>query len=146
MSNKPFAMFALGAGFLAFATVGQAQNKPSSPGNTNAPIDSRAGASKKATGEVTSVDAKAGKLMVKTSSDNLNLEVQGSSAKKDLADIKVGDKVNVSYQDKGGMLIASSVTKASDGAASPARDNSSPRGNGSSTGSSTKDMGSSKNR
>jgi Cu/Ag efflux protein CusF len=135
MSNKPFTMFALGAGFLAFATVGQAQNIPSSPGKADAPMDSRAGSAKKATGEVTSVDAKTGKLMVKTSTDNLTLEVQGSSAKKHLADIKVGDKVNVSYQDKGGMLVASSVTKASDGASSPARDNSS-----------TRDMGSSKNR
>jgi hypothetical protein len=144
MSNKPFAMFALGAGFLAFATVGQAQNIPSSPSKADAPIDSRAGSSKKATGEVTSVDAKTGKLMVKTSTDNLSLEVQGSAAKKDLADIKVGDKVNVSYQDKGGMLVASSVTKSSAGTGSPARDSSSTRDSGSVT--KDKDMGSSKNR
>jgi hypothetical protein len=72
---------------------------------------------------VTSVDAKGGKLMVKTSTGELNLAVQENAAKNSLAGIKVGDKVNISYQEKGGMLVASSVSKASgsskDGMGSP---------------------------
>ena len=75
---------------------------------------------------MTSVDAKGGKLMVKTATEELNLDVQASAAKKSLTNIKVGDKVNVSYEDKGGMLVANSVSKASgsskNGMGSPSSD------------------------
>ncbi|HVO95585.1 MAG TPA: hypothetical protein VMT22_22200 [Terriglobales bacterium] len=112
MTNKIVASFAVGVGMLAFAAVSQGQNMPSSPGKMDAPMETKANAAKKASGEVTSVDAKTGKLAVKTSTDELNLDVQGSAAKKNLANIKVGDRVNVSYQDKNGTLVANSVSKA----------------------------------
>ena len=136
MRKTIFTSFAVGVGMLAFAAMGQAQNIPSSPGKADAPMDSKSASAKRANGEVTSVDAKAGKLMVKTSTEELNLDVQGSTAKQSLANIKVGDKVNVSFQDKGGMLVATSVRKASEaddaGKASPGKDrkgSSSTKGN-----------------
>ena len=132
MTRKIVSSFAAAIGMLAFAAVGQAQNMPSSPGKMNtpkadAPMKSKASSAKKATGEVTSIDAKTGKLMVRTSTDELDLDVQGTAAKKNLANIKVGDKVNVSYRDKDGTLVASSISKASsnpkDGMASSSKDN-----------------------
>jgi hypothetical protein len=127
MRKAVITSFAVGVGMLAFAAMGQTQNLPSSPGKADAPMDSKSASAKQANGEVTSVDAKAGKLMVKTTTEELNLEVQGSTAKNSLADIKVGDKVNVSFQDKGGMLVATSVRKASEasdaGKASTGKDN-----------------------
>ena len=114
MTKQILTSMALGAGILAFAVAGQSQTTPSSPGKSDAPMarESKSGATKKASGEVTSVDAKTGKVSVKTSTQELDLEVQGS-AKNKLSDIKVGDKVNVSYQDKGGMMVANSISKAS---------------------------------
>ena len=112
MNKKLISGFVAGVGMFAVAAVGQAQDRPSSaPGKAAAPMESKSGAAKKASGEVTSVDSKTGKLMVKTATQELNLDA--SAAKKSLANIKVGDKVNVSYQDKGGMLVANSVSKAS---------------------------------
>jgi hypothetical protein len=115
MKKTAYNSLAVGIGMLAIAGLSQAQGLPSSPGTTGAPIEKQAGATNHANGEVTSVDAKDGKLTVKTSKEELSLEVQGSSAKQSLADIKVGDKVNVSFQDKGGMMVATSVQKASAG-------------------------------
>ena len=69
-------------------------------------------AGKRATGEVTSVDAKAGKLAVKTKDKELDLDAKGTAAKKSLEKIHVGDKVTVSYTEQGGNLVAQSVTKA----------------------------------
>lgn len=67
---------------------------------------------KEATGEVTSVDAKGGKLAVKVKDKELSLDAKGS-AKKSLDKIHVGDKVTVSYTEKNGQLVAQSVvTKA----------------------------------
>lgn len=114
MTKPILASVALGVGVLAFAVAGQSQTAPSL-GKTDAPMvgEGKSGTTQRATGEVTSVDAKNGKLSVKTSTQELDLEVQGGAAKKDLSDIKVGDKVNVSYQDKGGRLVVSSINKAS---------------------------------
>ena len=127
MTNKLITAFAVGAGMFALMAVGQAQNMPSSSGKSTAPLESKSSSTKKASGEVTSVDAKGGKLMVKTSTEELNLDVHGTTAKKHLSNIKVGDKVNVSFQDKDGMLVARSVTKASgsskDGLESSSNDN-----------------------
>jgi Cu/Ag efflux protein CusF len=69
-------------------------------------------AGKRATGEVTSVDAKAGKLAVKTKDKELDLDAKGTAAKKSLENIHVGDRVTVSYSEKGGNLVAQSITKA----------------------------------
>jgi Cu/Ag efflux protein CusF len=123
MNKKLISGLVAGVGMFAIAAAGQAQDKPSSPSKPDAPMESKSGAAKKASGEVTSVDSKTGKLMVKTATEELNLDA--SAAKKSLANIKVGDKVNVSYQDKGGMLVANSVRKAAasskDGMGSPTK-------------------------
>jgi Cu/Ag efflux protein CusF len=120
MNKKLLTGYIAGASIFALAAAGQAQNMPSSPKSNDAPIDSKSNASKRATGEVTSVDASSGKLMVKTATDELNLDVKGSTAKKSLSNIKVGDKVNIAYQDKGGSLVANSISKASGKASSSA--------------------------
>lgn len=116
MTRKFFTALSITAGMLALAVAGQAQNIPSSPGKTDtpmAPMESKGATTKQASGEVTMVDAKGGKLSVKTGTEDLNLDVQGSAAKSSLTGIKVGDKVNISYQDKGGMLVANSISKSS---------------------------------
>ncbi len=107
----------VGVGVLAFAVAGYSQTTPPSLDKPDAPAvkEGKSGATKRASGEVTSVDAKSGKLSVKTSTEDLNLEVQGSVAKRHLSDIKVGDKVNVTYQEKGGTLVANSINKSSTG-------------------------------
>lgn len=149
MNKKTMVGFVAGAGMLALTAAGQAQNTPSAPGKADmpkadAPMKSKSGAAKKATGEVTSVDAKTGKLMVKTSTEELNLDVQASAAKKSLSNIKVGDKVNVSYHDKSGMLVANSVRKASADSKTGTGSSSMGSGSSSSGSSSPKDnMGSS---
>ena len=119
MNKKLIVGYIAGAGIFALTAAGQAQNMPSSPRNSDAPIDSKSSVTKRANGEVTSVDAKTGKIMVKTATDELNLEAQ-DSAKKSLSSIKVGDKVDVGYQDKGGMLVANSINKSSKASSSPA--------------------------
>lgn len=116
MTRKFFTALPITAGMLALAVMGQAQNIPSSPGKTDmpvAPMESPGSTTKRASGEVTMVDAKAGKVSVKTGTEELNLDVQGSTAKTSLTGIKVGDKVNISYQDKGGTLVANSINKSS---------------------------------
>ena len=113
MNRKHMTGFIAGIGMFAFAAGIQAQSIPSTPGRPDeAPLDSKSSAAKRASGEVKSVDAEKGKLIVKTATEDLNLDVQGTAAKNSLATIKVGDKVNIAYQDKGGMLVANSVTKA----------------------------------
>jgi len=151
MSNRVMIGFVAGMGMLALTAVGQAQNTPSGAGKTDAPMGSKSdmntksSATKKATGEVTSVDPKTGKLMVKTTTEELNLDAQSSAAKKSLSNIKVGDKVNVSYQDKGGTLMATSVRKASAASSKAGSGSSSSMGSGSSSSSSSSkdNMGSS---
>jgi Cu/Ag efflux protein CusF len=113
MTKQFVTSVAVGAGMLVFAAAGQSQTAPSLPGKAEAPAARESKATKRAIGEVTSVDAKSGKLAVKTSTEELTLDVQGSAAKNALSDIKVGDRVTVSYQDKGGMLVANSINKAS---------------------------------
>jgi Cu/Ag efflux protein CusF len=60
------------------------------------------------TGEVTSVDAKAGTLTIKGKDKEINLNVI-SRAKAALGKIKVGDMVKVTYTEQDGKLNASSV-------------------------------------
>lgn len=64
------------------------------------------------TGEVTSVDAKAGTLTVKGKDKDVNLEAESKAAKASLGNIKAGDRVRVLYTEKDGKMVASSVTKA----------------------------------
>ena len=63
------------------------------------------------TGEVTSVDAKAGTLTVKGKDKDLNLTAE-SKAKDALGKVKVGDTVRVSYTEKDGKMVATSIAQA----------------------------------
>ena len=65
------------------------------------------------TGEVTSVDAKAGTLTVKGKDKDINLNAT-SRAKAALGHIKAGDTVKVTYTEKDGQLNASSVSLVKD--------------------------------
>jgi Cu/Ag efflux protein CusF len=122
MRNKIITSCLVGVGMLALTGMSFAQTTPAKPdigsdskakpAKPETGMDSKA-SEKKATGDVTSVDAKAGKLAVKTADQDLSLNVDASAAKKSLESIKVGDKVNVSYRDQGGILTASSVSKSS---------------------------------
>jgi hypothetical protein len=60
------------------------------------------------TGEVTSVDATAGTLTVKTKDKDINLTAD-SNAKGALGKVKVGDMVKVTYAEKDGKMLASSI-------------------------------------
>src|SRR5207244_12463288 len=62
------------------------------------------------TGEVTSVDAKAGTLTVKAKDKETNLTAD-AKAKASLEKVKVGDMVKVSYTEKDGKMVASSIAK-----------------------------------
>ncbi|HEU4344645.1 MAG TPA: DUF5666 domain-containing protein [Candidatus Binatia bacterium] len=63
---------------------------------------------KTARGEVTSVDAKKGMLTVKTKEKEVDLTAD-SKTKSALDKVKVGDMVRVSYTEKDGKMIATSV-------------------------------------
>src|SRR3989337_1759018 len=68
-----------------------------------------------ATGEVTSVDAKSGQLTVKAKDKDLNLMAESKSAKNALAKVKIGDTGRVTYTDKDGRMVVSSVKAESKG-------------------------------
>ena len=62
------------------------------------------------TGKVTSVDAKAGKLTVKTKDKEVNMTTDSKSTKAALEKLKVGDTAKVF--ERGGTVIAASPVKA----------------------------------
>lgn len=66
--------------------------------------------SRQLTGEVTSVDAKAGTLTVKAKTGEKNFTAE-EKAKGALEKIKVGDRVRVRYIEKEGKLLARSVAE-----------------------------------
>jgi Cu/Ag efflux protein CusF len=68
-----------------------------------------------ATGEVTSVDPKSGQLTVKAKDKDLNLMAESKSAKNALDKVKIGDTVRVTYADKDGKMVVSSVKAESKG-------------------------------
>ena len=88
---------------LGFSGMSFAQAKPAEPAKAEKPKVSRI------TGEVTSVDAKAGMLTVKAKDKEVDLTAD-AKAKAALQKIKVGDRVNVSYSEKDGKMIATAVT------------------------------------
>jgi len=100
----------IGVGMLAVAGISFAETMPAKPANAESGVEGKVIA-KRATGQVTFVQANAGKLEVKTSEQELSLNVQASATKKVLESIKVGDKVEVSYRDLGGILVADAVSK-----------------------------------
>jgi hypothetical protein len=101
---------------LAFNGVSFAQAKPATPATPAAPTMEKKAEMKaeKAqatvlTGKVTSVDAKAGKLTVKTKDKEINLTTDSKSTKAALEKLKVGDMAKVF--EKGGKVIAASPVK-----------------------------------
>ena len=110
MQYKVMISCLVGVGMLALAGMSFAETMPAKPSNPVSGVESKA-SPKHATGEVTFIEAKAGKLAVKTAEQDLSLNVQASATKKVLETIKVGDKVNVSYRDQGGILVADAVSK-----------------------------------
>jgi Cu/Ag efflux protein CusF len=80
-----------------------------------------------ATGEVTSVDAKSGQLTVKAKGKDLDLMAESKSAKNALAKVKIGDTVQVTYTDKDGKMVVSSVKAESKGMSKSAEKTSSTK-------------------
>jgi uncharacterized iron-regulated membrane protein len=105
---------------LAFSGVSLAQEKkatPATPATPAAPAMEKKTETKPAkakttriTGEVTSVDAKAGTVTVKAKDKETSLTADGK-AKASLEKVKVGDMVKVSYTEKDGKMVASSIAK-----------------------------------
>lgn len=103
---------------LTFAgvTFAQAPTTPTKPAAPEKKSEMKAEKTEKAkstkvTGELTAVDAKAGTLTVKAKDKEVKLTAEGK-AKSSLEKVKVGDTVRVSYTEKDGKMIASSVSKA----------------------------------
>ena len=100
---------------LSFSTLGFAQAKPATPATPATPAapatekKSEKAKTHQATGEVTALDAKAGTFEVKEKDKEIKLSATSKSAKSSLAKLKVGDMVKVSYTEKDGQMIASSV-------------------------------------
>ena len=104
---------------LGFSTLGFAQAKPATPATPATPaapamekkteMKSEKTKTHQATGEVTALDAKAGTFEVKEKDKEIKLSATSKSAKSSLAKLKVGDMVKVSYTEKDGQMIASSV-------------------------------------
>jgi Cu/Ag efflux protein CusF len=80
-----------------------------------------------ATGEVTSVDAKSGQLTVKAKGKDLDLMAESKSAKNALGKVKIGDTVQVTYTDKDGKMVVSSVKAESKGMSKSAEKTSSTK-------------------
>jgi Cu/Ag efflux protein CusF len=99
---------------LAFSSVSFAQAKPATPATPTTPAAPAMEKSEKAktnrlTGEITSVDVKAGTFTVKGKDKEINLVADSKSTKAEVEKLKVGDTVRVSYTEKDGKMIASSV-------------------------------------
>jgi len=93
--------------------VSFAQARPATPATPAAPTMEKKTEMAQATvltGKVTSVDAKAGKLTVKTKDKEVNLTTDSKSTKAALEKLKVGDTAKVF--EKGGKVIAASPVKA----------------------------------
>ena len=104
---------------LSFSALGFAQAKPATPATPATPAapatekktetKSEKAKTHRITGEVTSLDAKAGTFAVKEKDKEIKLTADSKSAKSALEKVKVGDMVRVSYTEKDGKMIASSV-------------------------------------
>jgi Cu/Ag efflux protein CusF len=101
---------------LACNGVSFAQAKPATPATPAPPMENKTEMkSEKAqatvlTGRVTSVDAKAGKLTVKTKDKEINMTTDSKTTKAALEKLKVGDTAKVF--ERGGTVIAASPVKA----------------------------------
>jgi len=102
---------------LVFNGVSFAQAKPASPATPAAPtmekkteMKSEKAQATVLTGKVMSVDAKAGKLTVKTNDKEINMTTDSESTKAALEKLKAGDTAKVF--ERGGTVIAASPVKA----------------------------------
>jgi Cu/Ag efflux protein CusF len=102
---------------LACNGVSFAQAKPATPATPAAPamekkteMKSEKAQATVLTGQVTSVDAKAGKLTVKTKDKEVDLTTDSKTTKAALEKLKVGDTAKVF--ERGGTVIAASPVKA----------------------------------
>ncbi len=101
---------------VAFNGISFAQAKPATPATPATPpapamekkTESEKAKTTRITGEVTSVDSKAGTVTVKTKDKETNL-IADSNAKGALGKVKVGDMVKVTYTEKEGKMLASSI-------------------------------------
>src|SRR6266480_7418810 len=97
---------------LSFSALGFAQAKPATPATPATPaapaaekkteMKSEKAKTHRITGEVTSLDAKAGTFAVKTKDKEFDLTADSTSTKGALEKLKVSDKVRVSYTEKDG--------------------------------------------
>jgi uncharacterized iron-regulated membrane protein len=113
-------VFVLALITVAFSGISFAQAKPATPATPATPpapaMEKKTEMKSEAkttriTGEVTSVDSKAGTLTVKTKDKEANL-IADSNAKGALGKVKVGDMVKVTYAEKDGKMLASSIAGA----------------------------------
>ena len=114
-------VFVLALITVAFSGISFAQAKPATPATPATPpapamekkteMKSETAKTTRITGEVTSVDSKAGTLTVKTKDKETNL-IADSNAKGALGKVKVGDMVKVTYAEKDGKMLASSIAGA----------------------------------
>ena len=102
---------------LAFSGFSFAQAKPTTPATPGAPatekktdIKAETAQATVLTGKVTSVDAKAGKLTVKTKDKEVSMTTDSKTTKAALEKLKVGDTAKVF--ERGGTVIAASPVKA----------------------------------
>ena len=101
-------MFVLALITVAFAGLGMAADKSMEKAPAEAAKAEKAKTTS-ATGEVKSVDTKAGMLTVKVKDKDVNLTAESKSAKSALEKVKVGDMVKVSYTEKDGKMTATSI-------------------------------------
>jgi hypothetical protein len=101
----------------AFNGASFAQAKPATPATPAAPamekkteMKSEKAQATVLTGKVTSVDAKAGKLTVKTKDKEVNMTTDSKTTKVALEKLKVGDMAKVF--ERGGTVLAASPVKA----------------------------------
>jgi Cu/Ag efflux protein CusF len=109
--KNPIKVLVIALTSLAFSGVSFAQAKPATPTAPAAPAMEKSEKAKTngVTGEVTSVDVKAGTFTVKAKDKEINLVADSKNTKAALEKLKVGDMVRVSYTEKDGKRIASSV-------------------------------------
>jgi uncharacterized protein YxeA len=102
---------------LSFSALGFAQAKPATPATPAIPpatekkteMKSEKPKTEQISGEITSLDAKTGAFAVKGKDKEVKLTAESKGTKGALGKLKVGDMVKVSYAEKDGKAIASSV-------------------------------------
>ena len=114
-------IFVIALTTLSFSSLSFAQAKPATPATpATPPMEKKMETTEKAktgekaktsqiTGEITSLDAKAGTFAVKEKDKEVKLTADSKRAKSQLEKHKVGDMVRVSYSEKDGKMIANSV-------------------------------------